>query len=109
MDPKFTHSIIIAFRYGLDSMTPMHQLGDRMAYVVDHTDLGYYDGHELAVDDSHGSFYLYGINAEEIYKLIEPLLFEVDWMQGAHVTLRFGNRNEDNVKKIEFVLERSLH
>ncbi|NND05938.1 MAG: hypothetical protein HKN87_06120 [Saprospiraceae bacterium] len=107
MDPKFTDAVIIAFNYGIESIAPMHQLGDRMAYKVDHTGKGYYDGHELADDDSHGTYYLYGINAEEVYKLIEPVLFTVDWMEGAHVTLRFGKERGEQAKKIEFILERT--
>lgn len=107
MNPKFTHSIIIEFQYGIDSLDPLHGLGDKMAYALDQSDLGYYDGHEIAMDDSDGRYFLYGINAEQMYKVIEPLLFEVDWMEGAEVALFFGNEDYDQVKKIEFVLERN--
>ena len=106
MDPKFTDAVIIAFNYGKESIAPLHQLGDRMAYEVDNTGRGYYDGHELAADDSHGSYHLYAMNAEEVYKLIEPLLFAVDWMEGAQVTLRFGSEPRQQVKEIDFMLER---
>ena len=108
MDPKFTHSIIIEFQYGFDSLDPLHRLGDKMAYALDQSDLGYYDGHEVAMDDSHGRYFLHGINAEQMYKEIEPFLFQVDWLQGAEVSLRFGQEDNDKVKKIEFILERNV-
>ncbi len=106
MNPKFTHSIIIEFLYGIDSLDPLHQLEDKLAYALDRSDIGYHDGHEIAMDDSHGRLFLYGTNAEQVYKLIEPILFEVDWMDGAQVFLRFGDWRDKSAKEIEFVLER---
>ena len=107
MRSKFTHAVLIVFQYGIDSIDPLHELADRLTYLLDQTDIGYYDGHELAMDDSDGSLYLYGHNAEQLYKLIEPTLFEVDWMEGAMVTLYFGDSTTRNTKTIDFVLEKT--
>jgi hypothetical protein len=105
MQAEFSHSVIISFNYGIDSLDPLHQLGDRLSYVLDRWGEGYYDGHELAMDDSHGSIFLYGRNAEQLYKIIEPELFNIDWMDGALVSLRFG-RLDRQAKSIEFTLEK---
>ncbi len=105
MRTSFTHSVIIEFSYGMESINPLHHLADRLTYLLDQTDIGYYDGHEIAMDDSDGALFLYGRNAEQLYKLVEPVLFEADWLDGALVTLRFGLENEEVVKKIDFVLE----
>ena len=101
---NFEQSVIITFNYGIDSLDPLHQLGDRLSYLLDQGNDGYYDGHELALDNSDGAIFLYGNNAETLYKLIEPMLDEVDWMHGAEVILTFGSNQ--NAKKIEFTLER---
>ena len=101
---NFEQSVIISFSYGIDSLDPLHQLGDRLSYLLDQGNEGYYDGHELAMDNSDGTIFLYGKNAERLYKLIEPLLDKVDWMDGAHISLTFGSNQ--NAKQIEFTLER---
>jgi hypothetical protein len=100
----FEHLVIISFNYGIDSLEPLHQLGDRLSYLMDQCGEGFYDGHEL-VDDTHGSIFIYGKNAEYVYKKIEPILFEEEWMDGATICLQFG-RGTDQVKSIEFVLEK---
>jgi len=105
MRVNFKHSIVISFDYGIDTLDPLHQLGDRLTYLLDKSGEGYYDGHEIAMDDSDGSIYIYARNAEKIYKLIEPVLFEVEWMNGATVHLQFG-RVEDSAKSIQFILEK---
>ena len=105
MRADFDHLVVISFNYGIDTMEPLHQLGDRLSYLMDQCGEGYYDGHELAMDDTHGSIFIYGKNAEQIYKKVEPVLFELDWMDGATVSLQFG-RASDQVKSIDFVLEK---
>ena len=105
MPVNFNHSIIICFDYGIKSLDPLHQLGDRLTYLLDQSGEGFYDGHEIAMDDSDGAIYIYAKNAEKIYKMIEPVLFEVEWMHGAIVRLQFGQGEED-AKSIEFVLEK---
>ncbi|NND32047.1 MAG: hypothetical protein HKN76_05600 [Saprospiraceae bacterium] len=101
---NFEQSVIISFNYGNDSLDPLHRLGDRLSYLLDQSDAGYYDGHELALDNADGAIFLYGRNAETVYKLIEPELDKVDWMHGAEVTLTFGSNQ--NAKRIEFTLEK---
>ena len=105
MRADFDHLVVISFNYRIDSLEPLHQLGDRLSFLMDQCGEGYYDGHEQAVNDTHCSMFIYGRNAEYIYKRIEPVLFEVDWMDGATVCLQFG-RGSDQVRSIDFVLEK---
>jgi len=103
LNPKYTHSVLIEFKYGNPSLEPLHELEDRLRLALDMSGIGYHDGHEIALDDTHGRLFLYGTNAEAVYKLIEPILFEVEWMNGAEVFLRFGDKS---AKEIDFVLEK---
>ncbi len=105
-NPDFNQLVLIEFKYGINSLDPLHDLEEKLRLVLDQTDIGYHDGHEIAMDDSHGRLFLYGYNAEEVYKLIEPILFTVDWMDGAEVYLRFGEVDDPSSKEIEFKLER---
>ncbi len=105
-NPDFNQFVLIEFRYGIDSLDPLHALEDKLHLALDHTGIGYHDGHEIAKDDSHGRLFLYGTNAEAVYKLIEPILFTVDWMDGAEVFLRFGDTSDKEAKEIDFVLQR---
>ena len=104
INPKFTHSVLIEFKYGMKSLDPLLDLEDELRRILDETDIGYHDGHEIAMDDSDGKIFLFGTNAEAVYKLIEPILFSVDWMDGAKVLLRFGDEADKSAKEIDFTL-----
>lgn len=52
--------------------------------------LGVYDGHEIVLDNSDGSFYMYGPNAEAMFIAIKPTLEQATFMQGAEARLEFG-------------------
>ncbi|WP_117885714.1 hypothetical protein [Aureibaculum luteum] len=45
-------------------------------------------------------FYMYGSNAETLFKTVQPILEKVVFMKGANVKMRFGPP-EDAVKEIE--------
>jgi hypothetical protein len=42
------------------------------------------------MDLSDGSIYMYGPNAEELFKAVKPTLESTDFMKGAIAVLRFG-------------------
>jgi hypothetical protein len=95
-DPVNTHSVVIWFKYGLKEDDSMYNLGDELAKIVEETKTGIYDGHEIAMDNSEGSYYLYGPNAETLFKAIKPLLDKTPWMRGATASLRFGPADKDS-------------
>jgi hypothetical protein len=71
--------------------------------VVTANDVGIYDGHEIANNLSNGSLFLYGPNAEKLFKVVNPTLESFDFMNGAIARLRFGPQ-EPGVKDLELVL-----
>ena len=95
-DPDNPHSVVICFKYGLNEDDSMYNLGDELAKKVEETKTGIYDGHEIAVDNSEGSYYLYGPNAETLFKAIKPLLDKTQWLRGATAILRFGPGDKDS-------------
>ena len=93
------HAVIIHFQYGKDKMDDIYKLRYKLEQKINSKGLGEYDGHEIAIDLTDGYLYMYGPNAEHLYKGIKSTLEEVDFMKGAKAKLRFGPP-EDGVKEI---------
>ena len=66
-------AVIIEFNYGLDEDEPFYDLSDKLRTVVEESGLGEYDGHEMAMNNSDGSFYLYGPDAKRLYEVIKKI------------------------------------
>lgn len=97
----FDHAVIIHFTYGMEDLDPLFTLEETLEQVITANDLGRHDGHEIAMDNSDGFLYMYGRNAETLFKGIQKTLRAVQFMQGASVLLRFGPPDK-GVKEIEF-------
>lgn len=91
-EPK--HAVIVRFDYGLDGLDPLHSLEAELRQVVAEKGVGEYDGHEIAMDDSDGILFMYGPNAEALFKAVLPTLEATEFMKGATATLRFGPPEE---------------
>ncbi|MGM0649511.1 MAG: hypothetical protein ACQES1_03275 [Bacteroidota bacterium] len=101
---KYNHAVIIHFYYGLDELDAVHEFEKRLTLIIENNRLGFYDGHELAMDNSDGFLYMYGKNAETLFKAILPALKAHPLMQGAAAHLEFGDI-EDNPKCIDVNLD----
>jgi hypothetical protein len=64
------HSVIIHFFYGMDTLDPLHELEDKMSVALELSGIGLCDGHEIAMDDTDGFYFLYGDNAETVFKTV---------------------------------------
>ncbi len=97
---KKEDSVIIEFGEfkGLDII---HEIDTRLINVIP-KEIGRHDMHEVAMDDSHGRFFVYGKNAEELFKKMIPILKEYDFLQNATVYLNFVNGNKE--RDLEFKL-----
>lgn len=84
------HSVIIHFNYNLDDLSPLYDLKDRLESIIDEKGVGEYDGHEIATDYSDGFLYMYGTNAEALFKAIQPVLDNTPFIKGATARLIFG-------------------
>lgn len=93
------HAVIIRFLYGINGLEPLHRLEHSLKKIIDQEGVGDYDGHEIAVDYSDGFLYMYGPNAETLFKTVRPLLEQIEFMKDATAKLRFGPP-ENGVKEI---------
>lgn len=98
------HSVIIYFNYGMDELDPLFKLSDELEKCINDKQVGEFDGHEINMDGSDGSLYMYGPNAETLFKAIKPTLEATSFMKGATAILRFGPIGED-AKEIDVEIE----
>ena len=99
-DNEPEHAVIIHFDYCFEGLDALYELEEILEQLILENDVGEYDGHEIATDYSDGILYMYGSNAERLFKTIEPTLKGTEFMKGAIVRLRFGPP-EHGVKEIE--------
>ena len=93
--------VIISFKKfsGIDKI---HEL-DMKLYENIPKEIGRYDGHEIAMDDSHGTLFAYGSNAEKLFKTMQPILNEFEFLNEAEVYLCF-KKNDKLISEIEFIM-----
>jgi hypothetical protein len=103
MEAAPEHAVIVRFNYGIQGLDPLHQLEARLEEVITAGNFGEYDGNEIAIDYSDGLLYMYGPNAEILFKAIKPTLESCDFMKGASVKLRFGPPSDDT-KELEVTI-----
>ena len=94
------HEVTVHFSYGSTNLQHLYALEDLVRNAVSEAKVGEYDGHEIAEDGSDGLFFMYGPDAEALYRAISPLLGESSFMHGATVTLWFGPRGRKTQKRV---------
>lgn len=102
---EYKQSVLINFYYGYEGLEELHDLESKLRILLYNKGIGELDGHEINMDGSDGTLYLYANNAEELFKVIRPLLLQTPWMKKAEVYLRFGARGDAAAAEIDFILE----
>jgi hypothetical protein len=90
----------IHFAYGSTNFQYVYSLGDEIQNAIADAKVGEYDGHALPADGSEGKYFIYGPDAEAIYKVIAPVLAASPLMREATVTLLYGPRRWGTPKRI---------
>lgn len=102
------HAVIVDFVdfgkrfFTMDSndLTALFDFEDDLEAAVEATGAGVLDGHEIAVDGSHGQVYLYGPDAEALFRSVQWVLEQSPVAKGGKVTLRFGDADKQDVRKV---------
>jgi hypothetical protein len=90
----------IHFAYGSTNFQHLYALEDQLQHAIFDAAVGNYEGHDVSADGSDGYYYLYGPDAEAIYRVISPVLAASTFMRGAKVTMWFGPRKWRTPKRI---------
>lgn len=93
------HAVIVHFQYGSKRLDALFNAEDRLQAAIAAAKAGEMDGHDVAADGSHGTFYMYGADADKLYQAIESTLKDIPFMKGATVTRRYGPP-QDGVKAV---------
>jgi hypothetical protein len=90
----------VYFAYGSTNFQYVYALGDQLQSAIDEAKVGEYDGHAIPADGSDGRYFIYGPDAEAIFKVIAPVLEASPLMRGATVTLHYGPRGWRTAKRV---------
>lgn len=90
----------VRFAYGSTNFQHVYAFGDLLQNAIVEAKVGEYDGHALPADGSEGRYFVYGPDAEAIYKVIAPVLESSPLMRGATVTLIYGHRKRGTPKRV---------
>lgn len=94
------HAVIIDFYYGTEELDPLHELDLALADRIEEEGVGVYDGHEINMDGTDGRLFMYGPNADLLFKAALPVLTPAYFMEGAVATLQFRS-HEERVNQID--------
>jgi hypothetical protein len=90
----------VHFAYGSTNFQHVYALGDQLQNAIVEAKVGEYDGHAIPADGSEGRYFIYGPDAEAIYKVIAPVLEASPLMRGATITLHYGPRRRGTPKRV---------
>ena len=76
------HAVIITFNYGIEELDDLFELESKLRNAIELKQVGEYDGHEIAMDSSDGTLYMYGPNAETLFKCIKPFWMRLNLCEG---------------------------
>lgn len=60
-------AVIVHFDFAADSLEPLHDFEEQLEAAIAEAEVGEYDGHEIAVDLSDGTLYMYGPDADALF------------------------------------------
>lgn len=103
-EPELKDCVIISFGQFSD-LDDIHAVDMRLFNEIP-VKIGSHDGHEVNMDNTDGRFFTYGNNAEELFKVMKPILCEFEFLKTADVYLRF-TENRKEVQHLEFKLNQA--
>ena len=93
-------AVTVHFHYGSTNLQYVYALEDLLRSAITEAAVGEYDRYEVDEDGSHGSFHMYGPNAEALHRVISPLLTKFSFTRGGTVTLWAGPPKWGTAKRV---------
>jgi hypothetical protein len=80
------HAVLVHIaQIDFDQSVPLEE---ELIALMEPTDIGYHDGNEIGGGET--TLWLFGVDAEQLFKFIEPTLRSNPFSKNAKITLRFG-------------------
>lgn len=102
---EYNHSVLIHFFNESQENDELYTVGMRLSKFIEEHRLGVYDFHEVAMNGTHGTLFMYGTDAEKLFKGVLPILRIPAFLKGATAVLRFGSYKDQDAKEIEVELD----
>ena len=93
-------AVVVKFAYGLESTDAIFALEEQLETAIEKAGVGDFDGDEIAADLSDGYLYMYGPDADAVFRVVEPILKSAAFMHGARVEMIYGTLGEDVPRKV---------
>ncbi len=93
-------SIVVHFNGWINSLEPIHRLSEQLRDLLDNSSLGLFDGHEIAIDGSHGYLFFFGEDPKALFEFVKPTLISADLLKCTRAILRSGNIGEKTEETI---------
>jgi len=79
---------------GVDALDMLLALEGQLRQAIEGAGIGEVDGHEIALDDTEGSLWVYGPDAKAMLKVALPIVCPSRLAPGGRVILRYGAHDE---------------
>jgi hypothetical protein len=83
-------AVIVKFRCAWNDLDALHAIEDKLSDAIEVAGAGECDGHEVSLDFSEATFYLFGTNAEELFAIAKNVLEPEAFVLDAIATIRCG-------------------
>ena len=100
------HAVLVYFDYAREELDDLHDLEEQLREAVGEAGVGEHDGHEIAMDGSHGTLFLYGPDADKLLSVVRPILLAAPCLENARAVLRYGSADDANAKQLEVDLSK---
>jgi hypothetical protein len=97
------HAVIANFDYASESLDALFDVEEELEAAVTSAGVGEVDGHEIAMDLSDGSLYMYGPDAEALFAVVRPILERAECLRNIRVTLRLGSSEDEVPERVEML------
>jgi hypothetical protein len=97
------HAVIVRFQYGEKSLDALQELERDLEIALEMTGVGTYDGNDMPANLSGGYLYMHGPNADELFRVVRPVLESGRFTQNSAVRLRYGPL-QDGVREKKLIL-----
>ena len=106
---KVEHALIVHFfnygeKFWLENsrdLSALFALESELEAALEQSEAGEVDGNEIAVNGEDGFIFMYGPDAEAMFKAVENVLRASEVTKGGEITLRFGDAKDASaVRKV---------
>lgn len=87
------HAVLIDIHYEPGTLSPdsLFGLEDLLIEAVEGAGVGEYDGNEIGMDEPVATFYMYGPDADALFRVVMPVLEGADLPGVVSILRRYGD------------------